>query len=111
MAGRLAIGAGVVLAAATAASAHPLDTATTPLLGADYYVTACDAPNADFQKDDPDASLELEQMSAMRTSGLSSLRLTINYTSSPAAAALNTGGGAILVPTGALVEPYRSRTP
>ena len=109
MAGRLAIGAGVVLAAATAASAHPLDTATTPLLGADYYVTACDAPNSDFQKDDPDASLELEQMSAMRTSGLSSLRLTINYTSSSAAAALNTGGGAILVPTGALVEPFRSR--
>jgi hypothetical protein len=110
MVGRLAIAAGAVLAAAATAAASPFDTATTvPLVGADYYGTGCGRLNTDLLKSEPDPSLELEQMSAMHASGLTSLRLTINYTSNADAAELNTGGGAILVPTGELIEPYRHR--
>jgi hypothetical protein len=95
-----------LLLTAAGTSARGLD-GSQPLVGGDYYQTSCNGGREDLLKGSPDPVLERDQLFAMHASGLNSLRLTINYTSDPSLA--NGGhGGALVVPTGALVEPYRS---
>lgn len=101
------IAAGALAATGGSVAAQRLD-ASQPLVGVDYYSTDCIHAGTNLLKDAADPELERDQLFAMHASGLNSLRYTINYTSDPSVAN-GDRGGALPLPGGDLVEPYRSR--